>query len=250
MAASLNTPETNTSPTPTAPPRPITPQRSTPAVSAPSDARSCRSRNRPDASRAGRAERLAYRLADEVVDYMKEQAQKKKPFFVCLWQYVVHWPIEAPDDLYKKYGADASQAKGRERYQAMVEATDIAIGKVLKGLEETGQAKNTLVVLTSDNGPLTGYTTVDPLKDMKGYLAEGGIRVPWMARWPERIKAGQVNDTPVITTDLLPTFLAAAGITYKASKYDGENILPVLQGQNELKRDALFWHYPHIIFTK
>ena len=131
------------------------------------------------------------------------------------------------------------------RYQAMVEGMDIAIGRTLQGLEQLGLADNTLVVFTSDNGHLAGYTSAAPLRASKGYLYEGGIRVPLIVRWPGKIKAGSMNATPVLTIDYTPTFLEAAGIEFKETDYDGRSLLDELTGSRALEREAIYFHYPH-----
>jgi len=88
------------------------------------------------------------------------------------------------------------------------------------------------------------------LKDEKGYLSEGGIRVPLIIRWPGKIKPGTVSEEPVITMDFAPTFLAAAKKEYKAQFFDGESLLPLLTENKELKRSSIYFHYPHYAFHK
>jgi arylsulfatase A len=104
------------------------------------------------------------------------------------------------------------------------------------------------VVFTSDNGQMPGASVADPLRAAKGYLYEGGIRVPMMMRWPGHIRAGAVDATPTISMDFAPTFLDAAGIDYAANEFDGKSLLSVASGQGTLQRDALYWHYPHYCY--
>jgi arylsulfatase A-like enzyme len=106
-------------------------------------------------------------------------------------------------------------------------------------------SENTLVVFTSDNGQMPGSSVADPLRAAKGYLYEGGIRVPMIMRWPGHIRAGAVDATPAISMDFAPTFLDAARIDYAAHEFDGTSLLPAASGQGALDRDALYWHYPH-----
>ena len=134
------------------------------------------------------------------------------------------------------------------RYRAMVEGMDIAVGRVLRAMDEMKLSSNTLVVFTSDNGQMPGSSVADPLRAAKGYLYEGGIRVPMMMRWPGRIRTGAVEATPTISMDFAPTFLDAAGIDYAAHEFDGESLLPVASGQGTLQREALYWHYPHYCY--
>jgi arylsulfatase A-like enzyme len=187
---------------------------------------------------------LPNRLSAEAVKQFKQYAKSSKPFFMCLWHYVVHWPIEAPAELYKKY-SDEEIPPDVQRYQAMVEGMDIAIGNTLNGLKDAGLADNTLVVFTSDNGNLAGFSSAEPLRASKGYLYEGGIRVPLIVRWPGKIKAGSVNHTPVQTMDYAPTFLEAAGIPYMVPGFDGMSLVGELTGRKPLPKRAIYFHYPH-----
>ena len=111
-----------------------------------------------------------------------------------------------------------------------------------------GLADDTLVVFTSDNGQMPGASVATPLRAGKGYLYEGGIRVPMMMRWPGHVRAGAVEATPAIAMDLAPTFLSAAGVDHEPDAFDGEDLLPVATGRGPLPRDALFVHYPHYCY--
>ena len=191
------------------------------------------------------------RLADEAIDFMKKQNSAGKPFFVCLWNYTVHWPVEAPEKLYKKY-ADG-KPNLHQKYQAMVEGMDKAVGKVLAKLDAIGAADNTLVVFTSDNGPFVGdkneITTAKPLKDSKGFLSEGGIRVPLIVRWPGKVKPNTLCREPAITMDFVPTFLEAAGIDYHQEQFDGTSLTPLLTRTGKPERD-IYFHFPHYAFHR
>jgi arylsulfatase A-like enzyme len=190
--------------------------------------------------RAG--EYLPDRLADECITFLRDH--RERPFFLCWWDYAVHYPIQAPAALIEKY-------RGRPgvkdpAYAAMIEAMDAAIGRVLRELDELGLATNTLVLFTSDNGSLFGN---EPLRANKGFLYEGGIRVPWLVRWPGLVASGTTNRVPVITTDIYPTLLAAAGLPARAGEApDGESLLPVLRQTGALRRQALYFHYPNYAF--
>ena len=193
-------------------------------------------------------------LAREAVDYLGSVKDDGKPFFLCLWTYTVHYPIEATPELYGHY-TDERNADGSvvepdmpTRYRAMVEGMDRAVGRVLQALDEMNLATNTLVVFTSDNGQMPGASVADPLRAGKGYLYEGGIRVPLLMRWPGHIRAGAVEATPAISMDFAPTFLDAAGIDYTAGEFDGESLLPVASGEGPSQRDAIYLHYPHYCY--
>ncbi|MAX36802.1 sulfatase [Gimesia sp.] len=219
-------------------------------------------------------EHLPDRLASETAQFI--DAHRDEPFFAYLAFYSVHTPLMGPGPLVTKYKekakrlglngqqefADEEQVfpvdeKRRVRilqnhavYAAMVESMDKAVGKVLRQLEESGVAENTVVMLTADNGGLStseGSPTSNlPLRGGKGWLYEGGIREVFLIRWPGETAPGSVSDEPVITTDFYPTILDLAGLPLKPKQHrDGVSLKPVLQEKESLKRDALYWHYPH-----
>ncbi|MEC9042445.1 MAG: sulfatase [Verrucomicrobiota bacterium] len=196
-------------------------------------------------------EYLPNRLADEAIAFISEQNSKDKPFFVALWNYTVHWPMEAPDKLVEKYKNLPVKGYRDHRYAAMIEAMDIAIGKVLKSLDDLNITEETLVIFTSDNGPFGGVGDASPLRADKGHLYEGGIRVPLIVRWPGKVEAGAVEETPVILTDLHPTILAATGLDLNSTiPNDGHNLLPLLKGKEKLNNRAVYWHYPNFAFHR
>ena len=196
-------------------------------------------------------EYLPNRLADEAIAFISEQNSKDKPFFVALWNYTVHWPMEAPDKLVEKYKNLPVKGYRDYRYEAMIEAMDIAIGKILKSLDDLNIAEETLVIFTSDNGPFGGVGDASPLRADKGHLYEGGIRVPLIVRWPGKVEAGAVEETPVILTDLHPTILSATGLDLNSTiPNDGHNLLPLLKGKEKLKNRAVYWHYPNFAFHR
>ena len=198
-----------------------------------------------------KGEYLPDRLADEAITFMSEQKSKKKPFFVALWNYTVHWPMEAPAKLVEKYKDLPVKGYRDHRYAAMIEAMDRAIGKVLRSLDELQISDDTLVIFSSDNGPFGGVGDARPLRADKGHLYEGGIRVPLIVRWPGKVKSGMTDPTPIILTDFFPTILDAAGLSPDPnSPVDGENILPHLKGEKKLKARAIHWHYPNFAFHR
>ncbi len=192
-------------------------------------------------------EYLTDRLTDEALAFIEEN--QKKPFFLYLTHYAVHTPLEAPAALTAKYRRKpAVAASGVDPvYAAMVEKTDDSLGRVLAKLEELGIADNTLVIFTSDNGGLMSATDNRPLRAGKGYLYEGGIRVPLIFRWPERLEAGAESSTAAISHDLYPTILEAAGARGPADRpLDGESLLGWLEGKTAPPDEReLYWYYPH-----
>jgi arylsulfatase A-like enzyme len=128
---------------------------------------------------------------------------------------------------------------------------DANVGRLLKKLEEQGQADNTIIVFTSDNGGLTsipggGPTAVVPLRAGKGWCYEGGIRVPLLISYPGMQQAGESCDVPAISMDYYPTLLELAGMDpYPAQHMDGKSIVPNLEDPRGKADRALVWHFPH-----
>ena len=187
-----------------------------------------------------KGEYLPDRLVDEVIQFI-DGYQAAKPFFVTLWNYTVHWPMEAPADLVKKYEQRIGPGIKDARYAAMIEAMDRSYDRLFRFLDEKKLTDNTLVIFTSDNGAFGGVADSRPLRAAKGYLYEGGIRVPLIIRWPAEAKVGTVADNPVITMDLHATIRDAAGV--ETPSVDGRSLKPLLSGQ-EFKDRALYFHYP------
>lgn len=196
-----------------------------------------------------KGEYLPERLADEALSFMKTQKEAGDPFMLFLWNYTVHWPMEAPKDLLEKYASHNGPGLNDPRYGAMIEAMDQSIGRVLKGIDEMGLREETIVIFTSDNGGFGGVADNRPLREEKGYLYEGGLRVPMMVRWPGKIEPGVVSSEPVVSMDLYPTLLEAAGLEIP-DKLDGESLMPVFDGTGKLQRDSLFFHYPNYAFHR
>jgi arylsulfatase A-like enzyme len=210
-------------------------------------------------------ESLTLRLAEETCQFI--EANRDRPFFAYLSCYAVHIPLQAPEKLIEKYKAKAAGLKhtgpadGHEgqskvrlvqdhpTYAAMVEEMDTAVGMVLDKLEELDLVTNTIVVFTADNGGLAtaeGRPTSNvPLRAGKGWMYEGGIRVPTIIRWPDVVKAGGESDTPISSIDYFPTLVEATGAAAKAKgRIDGVSLMPLLR-REELADRALYWDYPH-----
>ena len=191
-----------------------------------------------------KGEYLSDREADEAVEFIRRS--QDKPFFLQLSHYAVHTPIQAKADVTAKYAAKPKGLQKNARYAAMVESVDDAMGRVLKTLKETGVEENTVVIFTSDNGGLLGPTNNAPLRSGKGYAYEGGIRVPWIIKWTGVASPGRVSNVPITSVDILPTIAGAAGVRLPESlEIDGLDLRPVLDGDDQLDRTALFWHFPH-----
>jgi arylsulfatase A-like enzyme len=203
----------------------------------------------PGLEKAPDGEYLTDRLTAEAVQFIEKN--KDRPFFLYLAHYAPHIPLRAKPDLVAKYPKDMVPGKQSNAiYAAMLESIDGGVGRILGTLENRKLADNTVVIFTSDNGglatlegPNTPPTINTPLREGKGYLYEGGIRVPLIVRWPGTTRPG-VSSVPTASHDLFPTMLEMCGAAHDA-KVDGVSIVPVLKGTGSVRRDSLFWHYPH-----
>jgi len=188
-------------------------------------------------------EYLPDRLTDETIKFI--QQNKEKPWMVHLWYYTVHWPMQAPEELLKKYKDRKGPGLNDTRYGAMIEAMDLAIGKLMQSLKDMGLDENTLVIFTSDNGGFAGVSDCRPLRESKGHLYEGGIRVPMIVRMPGNVPAGTLCHDPVISMDFFPTFLELAGLDPSSQPNDGESLLPLFYQTGKLQRQQIFFHFPN-----
>ncbi|MDG1782810.1 MAG: sulfatase [Porticoccaceae bacterium] len=183
---------------------------------------------------------------DESINVIK--ANKNRPFFLYLAHWGPHTPLQATREDYEAVGDIRPHRK--RVYAAMVRAIDRSVGRVLDTLDQEGLADNTLVMFTSDNGG-AGYIGIpevnQPFRGWKITMFEGGLRVPMMIKWPSKITAGTVVDTPVAHIDVMPTLAAAAASQSKATEIDGVNILPLAtsQGDQNWDRETLFWQNGH-----
>src|SRR5690606_37434788 len=166
------------------------------------------------------------------VDYLHERAARPdQAFFLYLAYNAPHFPIEPPDDWLMKIRQRAPQLdEKRARNVAFVEHLDDGIGRVLAALEATGQAGNTLVIFTSDNGgSLPHAQNNDPWRDGKQSHYDGGLRVPFLACWPGVVPGGSRNDYAGLTFDVFPTFLELAG-TQPPVDLDALSLATLLRG--------------------
>jgi arylsulfatase A-like enzyme len=181
-----------------------------------------------------------------LTDYFSKQAvsfirrNQEQPWFLFLSYNAPHTPMVARADKLQKYAH--IEDRNRRQLVAMMDSLDEGVGIVLESLLETGQLENTLIWFLSDNGAPTHQNASrnDPLSGRKGDMHEGGIRVPFLAAWPNVIPPGQVLRDPVISLDILSTSLAAAGIEVPPI-HDGANLLPWLTGQGEHPNEVLLW---------
>lgn len=201
-------------------------------------------------NREGDTERHAFEPDGYLTDYFTEQAvaaieaNRDRPFFLYLAHWAPHTPLQA---LKADYDALSHIESHRERvYAAMIRSLDRGVGRVLEALEANGLDDNTLVLFTSDNGG-AGYIGLpdvnDPFRGWKITLFEGGIHVPFMAKWPGRIPAGTRIDTPVHHFDVYATAAAAAGADIPSDRrMDGLDMMRLVQGDaGAFEQRPLFW---------
>jgi arylsulfatase A-like enzyme len=210
-----------------------------------------------------------YRGTDYAIDHMTRdavtwlRANRSKPFFLYFAPTIPHLALQVPDAALKEYAGAFPEVPytGRNQYlphrtpraayAAMITYLDAQVGRILDALKEIGADDRTLVMFTSDNGatwdvggaPTTFFDSHGSLRGHKATLYEGGIRVPAIARWPGRVRAGSTSDHVGANWDMWATFAELAGGTPPADT-DGISIVPTLLGRGTQRRhDALYWEF-------
>jgi N-acetylgalactosamine-6-sulfatase len=201
--------------------------------------------------------------ANNTVDFI--QRHQSQPFFINVWLHESHTPHAPSKDSMLQHSTLEEQ---KQVYAAVISDGDKAVGKIMDALKDTGLEQNTIVLFSSDNGPewtakvkkplstdahanVTGYDTyysvgeTNGLRGRKRSLYEGGVRVPFIVRWPSEAPAGIKNrDTVLTSVDMLPTLCAAAGVpVLDSEKGDGENLLPALRGGMVSRKSPIFWKW-------
>ena len=219
-------------------------------------------------------EYLTDRQTDEAIKFIEKSGNK--PFFIYLSYYAVHNPMQGKEKIVQKFthkadsmGLTKKEAFTRNKewiresmsdnfkeriiqsnpiYAAMIYSIDQNIGKLAERLRELGLDENTIIIFTSDNGGLStseGSPTCNyPLRAGKGWLYEGGIRVPLIIKYPGKTRAGTERKTPVSSVDYFSTIVEMTGSENTYVKTDGVSIIPLLK-KDKMKQRPLFWHYPH-----
>jgi arylsulfatase A len=189
-------------------------------------------------------EYLTDRLTDEAIGFIREN--RDRPFLVYLSHYAVHTPLEAPEALIDKYKMLTKNTGIDPVYAAMVESVDQNVGRVLSSLDDLGLNENTVVVFASDNGGLERVTDNRPYRRGKGHLYEGGIRVPFIMRWPGYIPQGSVSENRTISEDIYATILDIAGKDSVAGAgIDGRSLVSDFSCVKLARQPDLHWYYPH-----
>jgi arylsulfatase A len=223
----------------------------------------------PDIKGGDTGDFLTDRLTDEAEKFM--ESNRSKPFFLMLSHYAAHPPTQAKQELVEKYrrkieamkekraAAEESElpqltdqisklAQDDSDYAGVIEGLDENVGRLMDKIKSLGIADRTIIILTSDSGGLLSTTSNLPLQGGKGTSWEGGVRVPLIVSWPGAIKEESWSAAPVMGMDFYPTLLSVAGLDSDAkftSDIDGESLLPLLKQTGSLKREAIFWHFPH-----
>lgn len=190
-------------------------------------------------------------ITEKTIEFIKRSKDKNLPFFAYVPYYLVHAPLE-PKPVYlkqfKEKLKDNKEVGLKEiKVLAMIKSLDDSIGQLMKALSVLGLEDNTIIVFTSDNGHYKTESNIfnQPYRGVKGQTLEGGIRVPYLFKWKNKIKANSASKEPIIHVDIYPTLLGLTQFDFpKDYILDGEDISPLLLGNSkELKRDALVWEY-------
>ena len=208
--------------------------------------------NLPNLQGGTPADYLTDRLTTEAEKFI--EANRNRPFFLYLPEFAVHLPRQGKADVIARFRAKADPKNPQHDaiYAAMVAGLDDSVGRILRKLDALGIADRTAVFFMSDNGGVAyqgkqaeTITSNAPLRAGKGHIYEGGIREPMMIRWPGLGKPGSVCETPVSSIDFFQTILEIAGIeANRRVPNDGVSLAPLLRG-GTLRREAIYWHYPH-----
>ena len=212
---------------------------------------------------------LTEALTREALKTLDFPVENGIPFYLYMSHHGTHTPIQRDDRFVEKY-LEAGMDEGQARYASMVEGIDKSLGDILNYLDDKGIAENTAIIFMTDNGGNSEnvqkggvpHTQNLPLREGKGSVYEGGIRVPLIVCWPGKVPAGAREDTPAIAEDLFPTILDIAGVSYDepgaiVQELDGQSLIPgITAGGSVLKgaaeggsgsgaERALIFHYPH-----
>lgn len=187
-------------------------------------------------------------VVEEAIGWLDsiEADPQRQPFFACVWFHEPHTPIASPPDLVAKYQKMYPELNEKQAtYFANIENVDRAVGELTEALDQRGLADDTIVFLTSDNGPLNAFSKVG-LRGQKSHVWEGGHRVPGAFRWPGKIEPGSECSVPVCGVDYLPTVLELAGIDLPEELVvDGASLAPLLLGraENVDRAKPLYWFF-------
>ena len=198
---------------------------------------------------------LTEALTEEAISLMDSVTNSKKPFFLYMSHYAIHTPIMADNRFIKKY-TDAGLAPIEAKYASLIEGMDKSLGDIMTYLKENKIDKNTIIIFLSDNGGLSAHTREGvplnthntPLRSGKGSAYEGGVRIPFIVKWPGITPANTVSANNISIEDIFPTVLALTGnkSKHEVQKLDGQSLVPLLKQQKVKNNSFYYWHYPHV----
>lgn len=187
-------------------------------------------------------------MVDKTLDFMKRH--NSGPWFITLWPDDVHTPHRPSPEMAAKYGGNTDGKKTpKKNFQGVLEEYDKQIGRLLYSMSSMGLDEKTIVIFTGDNGPEPplGTERTAGLRGMKMSLYEGGIREPFIVRWPGHVHVGGVNESSVVSgVDMFPTLCKMAGVQVApeiAKVFDGEDMSGALLGDNSVRKRPLLWEY-------
>jgi arylsulfatase A len=184
-------------------------------------------------------------LTDEAIGFMERN--REPPFFIYLSHHTIHGPVLAPEEKvnHLRYKGFPRDGLHNATYMAALQHMDDSVGRLLDKVDQLGMTENTVILFLSDNGGVDGLYDNNPLRAGKGSPYEGGIRVPFLVRWPGVVFPGSVCQTPVHVTDLYPTLVDMAGGSMRQDHIlDGRSIIPLLKQKGQWNRDVLYWYMP------
>lgn len=198
-------------------------------------------------------EHIDDRLTRHAIEFM--EANRDRPFFLNYWLFSVHAPFQGKPELIDQYERriDPQNPQQCATMGAMVDSMDTCVGRIVEAVDRLKLSDRTLIVFTSDNGGnmydrVQGVppTSNSPLRNGKGTIYEGGIRVPLLFIWPGVTQANSRSDTVVQSIDYFPTLLEALDVPRPSQLCDGVSLTPVLRKSAPIERDAIYCYFPHI----
>ncbi len=187
-------------------------------------------------------------IVDEAIHWLRDHWDKVRPFCMFVWFHAPHEPIATGEEFMNMY-----EGRREAIYYGNVSQMDHAFGRLMKTVDDMNLRDSVFVMFTSDNGPETlnrypgshrSFGSPGPLRGMKLHMYEGGIRVPGIVRWPNRVRPGSMCAEPVNGTDILPTLCAMAGVAVPTDRaIDGTSILPIFEGHGIERQIPLYWRY-------
>jgi arylsulfatase A len=184
-------------------------------------------------------------VVDEATRWLTQQRDRERPFFLYVCFHEPHEPIATDEQYSRLYPSDDPSLSA---HHGNITQMDAAFGRLMQRLDDEGLRDSTFVLFTSDNGPAVTnvhpHGSAGPLREIKGHIYEGGIRVPGIVRWPGRVRPGSVSDEPVCGVDVLPTFCELAGVEPPRDRVlDGTSLAPLLEGQPLRREKPLYWQF-------